>query len=223
METRFILPVTVAAALHALVLFGVGESAAPARLPRPADPPAPPFVVRFNDPDVQRDTQDPQPEAKPLKGSPEVRRPEMDEPPTKLVSDGRLTEPVRPVVKVDFHPDRVLPGVAGVIDGDDSGSLTGVVVLDSRLLDNAPQTRSQVSPFYPAELKNLGVTGEVMVEFIVDETGRVLEPRVVRSTNRGFDGATLRAVARWRFEPGKKDGRTVRFRMAVPVEFSLGG
>ncbi len=62
----------------------------------------------------------------------------------------------------------------------------------------------------------------MLVEFIVEETGRVLDPRVLDSTDRVFEEATLRAVAKWRFEPGTRDGRIVRFRMTVPGVFSLG-
>jgi protein TonB len=60
-----------------------------------------------------------------------------------------------------------------------------------------------------------------MVEFVVDEAGHVLDPHVLRSSNPLFEAPTLRAVAKWRFEPGRKDGRVVRFRMAVPVEFAV--
>ena len=91
----------------------------------------------------------------------------------------------------------------------------------SDLLDNAPRTRTQIAPVYPYEAKVNGRPGEVVVEFIVDESGRVLEPRVVRSTDPIFEAATVRAVSKWRFEPGRRDGRVVRFRMAVPVAFAL--
>jgi protein TonB len=43
----------------------------------------------------------------------------------------------------------------------------------------------------------------------------------VRSSAQVFDEPTLRAVARWKFEPGRKDGRAVRFRMSVPVVFNV--
>ncbi|HWA86440.1 MAG TPA: TonB family protein [Opitutus sp.] len=220
METRFILPVTIATALHALVWLVPREPAPPAIKAVNDDPVLPPFRITLDRPDevVEVTVREP----KPAKSAQDIRRPEADEPPARIVPDDRITEQVPPVVKVDFHPDRILPGVPGAIDGDENGGRAGVSVLDSRLLDNPPHTRSQVSPIYPSELKNLGVTGEVTVEFIVDEAGRVVNPRVVRSTNSGFEDATLRAVAHWRFEPGQKDGRPVRFRMAVPVEFSLG-
>jgi protein TonB len=88
-------------------------------------------------------------------------------------------------------------------------------------LDNPPRTRSQVAPVYPNEVKVEGKGGEVLIEFIVDETGRVLDAHVVKSSDPRFESATLRAVAKWRFEPGKSNGRPVRFRMVAPVVFSL--
>jgi len=60
-----------------------------------------------------------------------------------------------------------------------------------------------------------------MVEFTVDEMGRVINPHVTSSTHSEFEAPTLRAVQTWRFEPGKHLGRVVRFRMSVPVQFSL--
>jgi protein TonB len=43
----------------------------------------------------------------------------------------------------------------------------------------------------------------------------------VRSSDRIFEEAALRAVARWKFEPGRRDGRIVRFKMSVPIVFRL--
>lgn len=96
-----------------------------------------------------------------------------------------------------------------------------VPVLQIGALDRVPQTRVRVAPVYPSEARASGLTGEVWVEFVVDESGRVTRPRVMRSTDERFEAATLRAVEKWRFEPGTQKGRPVRFRMAVPVVFSL--
>lgn len=219
METRFILPATIATALHALVFLAPREARPPTD-DAIADPAIRAFVLPPDEPErvinVTEATE------RPDKGSPDIRRPQQDEPPAKVIPDKSITQRIQPVTRIEIDSNRILPVVPGVVDGDGDGSLAGIRVLDSRLLDSPPRTRSQVSPFYPAELKSLGVTGEVVVEFVVDEAGRVLDPQVVHSTNAGFEEATLRAVARWRFEPGKKDGRPVRFRMAVPVEFDLG-
>ena len=78
-----------------------------------------------------------------------------------------------------------------------------------------------MAPVYPFDAKRNGLTGEVFVEFTVDEEGAVISPRVVRSSDRIFEDATLRAVSRWRFEPGRRANQIVRFRMAVPVVFNL--
>jgi protein TonB len=78
-----------------------------------------------------------------------------------------------------------------------------------------------VAPIFPHEARSSGMNGEVLVEFVVDESGRVHDPRVVRASSPIFEPATLQAVAKWRFEPGKSHGRVVRFRMAVPVIFNV--
>jgi protein TonB len=88
-------------------------------------------------------------------------------------------------------------------------------------LDRAPRTRSQIAPVYPFEAKRTGLTGSVNVEFTVDENGRVGDPRIVSSTDRVFEQATIAAVLKWRFEPGTREGRAVRFRMIAPVVFNL--
>lgn len=55
----------------------------------------------------------------------------------------------------------------------------------------------------------------------VDETGAVLRRWTTVSTEPVFHASTLRLVARWRFEPGREDGRGGRCRRAGPVGFSL--
>ncbi|MBS0663516.1 MAG: energy transducer TonB [Verrucomicrobia bacterium] len=118
------------------------------------------------------------------------------------------------VVFDHLPPMRMAPGI-----GPGAGPGGGVESVDG--LDRVPRTRLQASPVYPYEARKDGRGGEVIVAFTVDEQGRVVNPVVVRSTDPAFEGPTLRAVARWRFEPGRKNGRVVRFRLAVPVQFAL--
>jgi protein TonB len=37
-----------------------------------------------------------------------------------------------------------------------------------------------------------------------------------------FEAPALKAVKQWKFEPGKKNGKAVRFRMRVPITFPKG-
>ncbi|HVU35038.1 MAG TPA: TonB family protein [Opitutaceae bacterium] len=106
--------------------------------------------------------------------------------------------------------------------GEENGAGDGGIgAIGVQYLDNPPRARVQVAPVYPMEAKRDGRTGEVTVEFMVDEHGTVENPRVQKSDDHIFDEAALRAVARWRFEPGLVHGRAVRFRMAVPIVFKL--
>ena len=70
-------------------------------------------------------------------------------------------------------------------------------------------------------MRSRRIEGTVVIEFLVDESGSVCRTAVLRATNPGFEEAALRAVARWIFKSGYKDGRRVRFRMSVPVIFRI--
>jgi protein TonB len=63
----------------------------------------------------------------------------------------------------------------------------------------------------------------VYIVFIVDQRGRVENPMVQSSTDSSFDAPALAAVRQWRFEPGKRNGEPVRFRMRVPITFPKPG
>ena len=90
-------------------------------------------------------------------------------------------------------------------------------------LDNVPRLIYRLAPVYPYQAKAESLTGDVVVDFVVDYNGRVLNAHVVSSTNPVFEETTLRAVSQWRFDPGLRKGRAVRFRMRVPIQFRLDG
>ena len=87
-------------------------------------------------------------------------------------------------------------------------------------LDQKPRVIAQSSPVVPAALKKLqsdNVT--VQVIFVVNQQGRVEEPKVRRSNNSAFDQVAINCVKSWKFEPGKRNGESVRFRMMAPITF----
>jgi protein TonB len=61
----------------------------------------------------------------------------------------------------------------------------------------------------------------VVVGFIVDSSGNVVQAYVVRSSHREFEQPAVQAVSRWKFRPGRKGGRAVNTRMQVPIIFSI--
>lgn len=88
-------------------------------------------------------------------------------------------------------------------------------------LDREPRYRARTAPDYPFSARQAGQEGEVLLDFLVNEQGRVVSVRVLSSTDRLFEEPAMRAVRNWRFEPGRRDGRVVAFRMTVPLVFRL--
>ena len=76
---------------------------------------------------------------------------------------------------------------------------------------------------YPAVAKAEGIEGQVVIQFVVNEEGRVTSPRVLRSPDDRLSAAALTAVSASRFEPGMQRGQPVKVRFAVPVTFRLPG
>ncbi|MCF7686692.1 MAG: energy transducer TonB [Cephaloticoccus sp.] len=89
------------------------------------------------------------------------------------------------------------------------------------MLDASPRALVQAPPLYPHEAKIRGFEGEVLVAFTVDESGHVISVQVLGSSDPIFEKAARLAVGKWRFEPGRRQGRVVRFAMTVPIVFHL--
>lgn len=221
---RFVIPATVATAVHAALFYAVPDTITPTRLVavtqvdfQPPIPPddKPPMI----DPPKTADT-DATKEVRVLSTGEE--RPEL---PHKLLDTGPMDIAIpledRPIKKFKDTEKIGPPGeLGGTGLGDWNGGGPGIFSLDK--LDKTPRATVRMPPVYPATLKKDGIEGVVLIEFDVDAKGRVVSARVRESTNRAFDEPTLRAVRNWRFEPGLRQGRPVSFRMVIPVNFKLG-
>ena len=74
---------------------------------------------------------------------------------------------------------------------------------------------------YPVEARRKGIEGQVLVGFVVGETGGVRDVRVLRPVHPLLDEAAVEAVRRSRFAPGTVGGEPVPVRFALPVTFRL--
>lgn len=122
----------------------------------------------------------------------------------------------RPTIKVPLGVSSInaTPGM-----GSGSWAPTGLPGIES--LDATPKVISQIPPRYPHEMRRSGIAGSVMVKLVVGPDGRVRAAEAVSFTHRSFADAATAAVKKWRFEPGKRQGRRVAFRVTVPVLFSV--
>jgi protein TonB len=90
-------------------------------------------------------------------------------------------------------------------------------------LDQRPRVLFQRMPVYPPELQRKNRQGTVYVTFLVDRQGRVVGPKVEKSTDPAFEDAALEAVRQWKFEPGTRKGEKVQFKLRVPITFNASG
>jgi TonB family protein len=74
---------------------------------------------------------------------------------------------------------------------------------------------------YPELAKRAGIEGRVIVTFIVDEEGNVINPQVVRGIGGGCDEEALRVVSQAKFTPGMQRGKKVKVKYSLPVIFRL--
>ena len=95
-------------------------------------------------------------------------------------------------------------------------------VYASEVLEERPERIGGFEPRYPDLLRNAGMGGRVRVEFVLDTAGRVEKgsARVLESTHELFSEAVLATVGTWVFRPGRIDGRAVRVRVRMPVDFT---
>jgi protein TonB len=103
----------------------------------------------------------------------------------------------------------------------DTNMFNGMKVFDVSMLDQTPVARFQAQPQYPFEMRRANLSGEVLVDFIVDTNGDVQNASVVHSTKREFEAAAVAAVLKWKFKPGRKGGKDVPTHMQVPIAFTL--
>ena len=84
--------------------------------------------------------------------------------------------------------------------------------------DRKPRALYRPAPVLTDALKKR-TPARVVLLFVVDEHGRVRRPVVQSSSDESFDEAALHAVSRWRFEPGRRNGKVVPTRLRVPIQF----
>jgi TonB family protein len=92
---------------------------------------------------------------------------------------------------------------------------------EPKAVNRQPMIAKIVRPVFPRALRLTRTSGQVVVDFIVDTTGRVRNPVAVRSTHEAFSGHAVLAVRQWVFEPGLRNGQLVNTHMQVPVLFQF--
>jgi len=159
----------------------------------------------------------------PAEDEPPPPPPEAEKPPEAPPEPQLAEAPQQIPLSADLE---VAMGSGGALAGfGEIRALTAVEAVKEDTFDVAdlqkrPEPISQVSPTYPAELRKAKVGGVVTLVCVLDETGRVEDPRVENSSRPEFEKPALEAIRKWRYSPGQKDGQPVRTYLRVPIRFS---
>lgn len=119
-------------------------------------------------------------------------------------------------------PAPTVPALATAAAGSVTATREGSSRYPSPLADRAARVLQMPDPDYPPLSRERGEQGVVMLQLVVDATGRLGEVSVLRSS--GFarlDKAARAAVQRWRFQPAIEDGQPVAAQLTLPVRFTL--
>jgi protein TonB len=146
--------------------------------------------------------------------------PELEEQPDQLASLSELEISLNPGGAGGSGPGVAidLSGITGGGFGSNSSAFTMAE------LDKKPRVLYQAQPNVTSAVRRVTsqTDGVVMMIFIVDENGRVKNPKVERSSHSVLEKPALVAVRQWRFSPGQRGGKPVPFRMRVPISFPQG-
>jgi protein TonB len=214
-----IIGVLAAAGLHAAMFYSVPSQPSSARK---IAAPRSDAVIQIAMPPLPPEEIEEQPRELVEAPSDAVAVPQLADVPTSVVlSDFTQAVDLRPHAAIDLGALKSM--TIPVARGHGGAGFAGLgTIFNLSQLDRVPQPIAQPMPTFPKEARALGLDEVVVVvEFVVDAEGRVVEPRVTRSNDSGFNSAALVGVSRWKFRPGVLAGRKVSTRMEVPLKFDL--
>jgi periplasmic protein TonB len=83
-----------------------------------------------------------------------------------------------------------------------------------------PQILSSAPPVYPPNARALKLQGDVELDALVDETGKVTETNVI-SGPPALIGAARDAVQKWKYKPAQLNGKPIAVHTRVSLRFNL--
>jgi TonB family protein len=84
-----------------------------------------------------------------------------------------------------------------------------------------PSILYKVEPEYSEEARKAKFQGTVLLFVVVDEKGNPRDIKILRPLGLGLDQKAVEAVEKWKFSPGKKDGKPVPVQAQIEVNFRL--
>lgn len=89
------------------------------------------------------------------------------------------------------------------------------------LVTKMPRLRAEVRIPYPPEARAQNIEGAVVMNVLIDETGKVREAVLIEGPGHGLNEAALEAIYRFQFEPAEIDKKPVAVRIRYAYRFVL--
>ncbi|MBW3554438.1 MAG: TonB family protein [Gemmatimonadetes bacterium] len=150
----------------------------------------------------------------------------------------RVEGPPSGAVSTTPQPGGQAGGVQGGVEGgrvggqvgatgppDEGGTFVAAVVDRRAELTNRRELPRIMERLYPDVLKEAGIGGRVVVQFVVEPSGRIdmSTVKVMSAEHDGFVDATRRALREFRFSPARMGDRKVRMLTQMPIVWQVEG
>ena len=75
---------------------------------------------------------------------------------------------------------------------------------------------------YPQIAKETGITGTVIVTFVIEKNGSISNIQVLKGIGGGCDEEAVRVIRLMpKWKPGRQKGKSVRVQFNLPIRFTL--
>jgi len=142
--------------------------------------------------------------------------------PIEVPNDEILEDEILEIdAELDFDEPMDIPVPPKPIQQQDDVEEEIFVVVENPpvLIGGIAAVQSHIS--YPPLALKADIEGRVIVQFVIDKTGKVLDPKVIRGIGGGCDEEAVRAVLKTKFQPGLQRGRPVSVRYTLPITFRI--
>ncbi len=215
MNRDLLIGLVVSVALHCTFLLGFNRKAPPAH----KDPGTKETLVQFDMPPIEEEKEEKVEELNDEPIQNQLAPPSLVDMPTVVPVTAFLV-PLTPPPPPGLTPSKG----AITIPVNKPGANFGQGIKDLfnvSDLDQQPVLRVHGNLNYPYEMQRAGISGTVLVEFIINKDGDVVQAQVIRSPQREFEAPALQSILKSKFKPGRRGGHVVNVRAQQPIEFKL--
>jgi len=134
------------------------------------------------------------------------------------ISDPEKPEPDKETKEEYSNPAPDMSYIRSSTTVDQKPEIPGV----QTILEARPIYRINPPPSYPIIARKRGYQGNVVLEVLIDKTGKVQDLRIFSSSGHSIlDKTAISSVKKWLFEPGMIGNDKIEMWVRVPIRFQL--